>query len=191
MSNENVVKKFFEIKEFLEDTIVLENNSLHAVLDITPILLNKGSLKHLETLTTSYKNFLDGMDFNLEIVIRTLNDNIEDKLRLLRERTIFKLKQEKKFSHVKEFRDFMDWLDTYTAKKCKMLKKRYVAVSVHTDDKNISLSDLRARLDAKVNQVVSSFGNFGLKDIVRLDDIHLKNLFMSYIYDNLYINEDY
>lgn len=77
---------FLEITEIKEDVVVLKNGSLRAVLGISSINFDLKSTSEQEAIISQYQNFLNSVDFPIQIVITSRKLNIENYLGFLTEK---------------------------------------------------------------------------------------------------------
>jgi len=79
-------QKFLEIAEIKEDVVVLKNGSLRAVLEISSINFDLKSTAEQEAIITQYQNFLNSVDFPMQILITSRKLNIESYLDFLNDK---------------------------------------------------------------------------------------------------------
>ena len=76
----SATQKFLDISEVREDTIVLKNTSLRAVLAVSAINYDLKSTDEQEAIISQYQNFLNSLDFPVQILISSRKINIDDYL---------------------------------------------------------------------------------------------------------------
>ena len=74
------LKSFVEVKKIEDETIYLQGGGLRAVLEVTPINFNILSEQEQKAVINAYKDFLNSLDFTVQIVMRTTSLNIDDYL---------------------------------------------------------------------------------------------------------------
>jgi len=96
---------FVGVKRIESNVMFLDNNSLRAVLEVTPINFSILSASEQKAIISGYKDFLNSLDFPVQIVVRTVSLNLDDYLFGLR-KNVFELNNrelEKQFESFKEF----------------------------------------------------------------------------------------
>jgi len=78
-------QKYLDVAEIKEDTIVLKNGSLRAVLAVSAINFDLKSTDEQEAIVAQYQNFLNSVDFPLQILINSRKLNMENYLKFLTE----------------------------------------------------------------------------------------------------------
>ncbi|OGM89706.1 hypothetical protein A3J77_01780 [Candidatus Wolfebacteria bacterium RBG_13_41_7] len=79
-------QQFVEIKDIRGDAVVLKNGSLRRVLMVSGINFELKSEEEQSVIIYAYQNFLNALDFSVQIVIRSRKMNIESYLNKLEER---------------------------------------------------------------------------------------------------------
>ena len=69
-------QKFLDVSEIKEDAIVLKNGSLRAVLAVSAINYDLKSTDEQEAIISQYQNFLNSIDFPIQISITSKKINI-------------------------------------------------------------------------------------------------------------------
>lgn len=101
--------KFVEIKTIENDTICLQNGSLKALIHVQPINFHILSTRQKQAIISAYKDFLNSLDFPIQIVMRTVNLNLDDYLRQLE----IKVRKQKKPPLLTQFHDFESFMRKY------------------------------------------------------------------------------
>jgi hypothetical protein len=76
----SATQKFLDVSEVREDTIVLKNSALRAVLAVSAINYDLKSTDEQEAIISQYQNFLNSLDFPVQILISSRKINIDDYL---------------------------------------------------------------------------------------------------------------
>ncbi len=76
-------QKYVDIKEIKDDVIVLKNGSLRAILLVSSINFDLKSGEEQEAIISQYQNFLNSLDFPIQIVISSRKFNVKPYLNLL------------------------------------------------------------------------------------------------------------
>lgn len=76
-------QKYLDVAEVKEDVVVLKSGALRAVLAVSAINFELKSTEEQEAIVSQYQNFLNSVDFPLQILISSRKINIENYLELL------------------------------------------------------------------------------------------------------------
>ncbi|TRZ64847.1 MAG: hypothetical protein D4Q79_00715 [Spirochaetia bacterium] len=79
-------QQFVDIKDIRGDAVILKNGSLRRVLMVSGINFELKSEEEQSIIIYAYQNFLNTLDFSVQIVIRSRKMNIENYLDKLEER---------------------------------------------------------------------------------------------------------
>ena len=194
-----------DIKEIHESTVVLKNGSLHQVIMIGGTNFSLKSEMEQNLITQAYQNFLNGIDFPLQIVIHSRKINIEKYLEGL------KVYEEKETSpllrnQAEEYREFVRGFvaknpimeKTFLAvvpffpltvpttesvsalgKYLPFLKKNKEAEEKARAETEAHFKENLAQLKQRVNQTVEGLFSIGLEAAV-LNDEQLVELFYNF-----------
>lgn len=105
----SATQQFLDVAEVKENVIVLKNGSLRLVLTVSAINFELKSSEEQEAIVSQYQNFLNSLDFPLQILISSRKLNIEKYLD-------FVTKQEKKQPNdllrlqISEYKNFIQQL---------------------------------------------------------------------------------
>lgn len=80
------IQKHMEIKEIRDDVVVLKNGGLRAVLMTTSLNFDLRSVEEQDALIYQYQNFLNSLDFSIQIMIASRKFNIEPYVETLRQK---------------------------------------------------------------------------------------------------------
>lgn len=119
-------QRFLPIAEIHNDTVILKNGGLRAVLQTSSINFNLKSEEEQNSLIYGYQNFLNSLEFPVQILIRSKKLDIDDYLANLEET---KSKQENPLlkEQTAEYQEYIEKLVEYADI---MEKKFYVIVPV-------------------------------------------------------------
>ncbi len=81
----SATQQFLDVAEVKEDVIVLKNGSLRSVLAVSSINFELKSTDEQEAIINQYQNFLNSVDFPLQILISSRKLNMENYLNFLTE----------------------------------------------------------------------------------------------------------
>jgi hypothetical protein len=177
-------QRFLPIAEIHNDTVVLKNGGLRAVLQTTSINFNLKSEEEQNALIYGYQSFLNSLEFPIQILVRSKKLDIDDYLSHLQE---MKEKQENPLlkEQTAEYQEYIEKLVEYADI---MEKKFYVVVPVDAptgtkigfidrflshifpDDsvsklrtRQKSFVDLRKKLTQRVNQVEQALMSLNIR----------------------------
>jgi len=106
-------QSFLDISEIKEDTIVLKNGSFRAVLAISAINYDLKSTDEQEAIISQYQNFLNSLDFPLQILITSRKINMGNYLDFLEKKGKVQNNELLKFQ-ITEYRSFIKQLISVT-----------------------------------------------------------------------------
>lgn len=78
-------QKYVDVEEIKDGIVVLKNGSLRAVLMVSSINFDLKSTEEQDAIVAQYQNFLNSLDFPIEIVVNSRKLNIEPYLDTLKE----------------------------------------------------------------------------------------------------------
>ena len=84
--------KFLEINRIENDMVYLNNGSLKSLIHVQPINFHILSMRQKQAIIAAYKDFLNSLDFPIQIVMRTVSLNLR---RLLKQLELKVRKQKK------------------------------------------------------------------------------------------------
>lgn len=85
MSKPPATKKYLDIAEIREDTVIMKDGTLRAVLLASSINFALKSEEEQNAIISNYVGFLNSLDFSIQIVIQSRRLNIEKYLNKLKE----------------------------------------------------------------------------------------------------------
>ena len=182
------------IKRIKDNSFVMEDDSVHVILDVEPIdffSMNQGKQNNI---ISQYNDFLKSLNFDIEIVVRTLNEDAERRAELLLSQVEFNIKKKKSERLMNKFETFSGQFAKTIKKECVLTRKCYIVINfnLHKGDMSgdyywkLALEMLKSR----VSHVKKNLSSIGLKS-ERLNDSQLANLFESYLYDFFYYGGEY
>ena len=172
------------IAEITNDTIILKNGAVRAVLDASSINFSLKSEQEQTGIIQAYQSFLNTLDFPLQIVVQSKKLDLDNYLADLKERGKKQknpLLQEQTFQYVDyierllEYADIMDKnfyivvpFETVTSNKVSMFTKFLQRMKLKQTDSDFAkrkkqFGDLKKSLDHRVSTVVAGLENCGLK----------------------------
>lgn len=85
-SSSTSTQNFLDISEIKDNVVVLKNGSLRSVLAVSAINYDLKSTDEQEAVITQYQNFLNSLDFPLQILINSRKINVNTYLDFIKER---------------------------------------------------------------------------------------------------------
>lgn len=85
-SSGSSTQKYLDIAEIKEDVIVLKNGSLRTVLAVSAINFELKASDEQDAIVSQYQDFLNSLDFPVQILISSRKLNIEDYLSFISEK---------------------------------------------------------------------------------------------------------
>jgi len=174
-----------KVREIKNSVYILENGGLRAVLRINGINLSLLSEEEQNIAINQFKNFLDGLDFPVEILVLSRLENINNYLKILH----LRLEEEKDPLLKFQLEEYISFLEDYLQNH-KIMKKIFYVI-VPYDPLEVSLGPLAKmrkqkeieeteevqfeQLETRINYVIDSLTNIGLTS-QRLNDLELIEL---------------
>ena len=132
------LKNFVGIKQ-IDDCVLLDDNSLVAVLEILPIDFDKFSKKKQDDVLKEYREWVRGLDYPVQVVVRNTNVDLSKQVDLILENTEREIKKREDMREMlKLFDGFKEWLLKYIAKEKKIYRLYYLVIPL-IDFKEVSL----------------------------------------------------
>lgn len=122
---------FLEISEIKNDTVYLQNGSLKALIQVQPINFHILSVRQKQAIIAAYKDFLNSLDFPVQIVMRTVSLNLDDYLKQLE----LKVRKQKKPHLLTQFIDFEAFMRKYIEENSVKNRLFYIVIP-YTSSKN-------------------------------------------------------
>jgi len=187
-----------KVQEIKNDAYILENGGLRAVLEVTGINFSLLSEKEKWIIINQFKNFIDGLDFPLEILALSRLENINDYLKILH----LRLEEEKDPLIKFQLEEYTSFLEDYLENHKIMKKVFYVIVPYDPLEADLGpLTKIKKtskpeendktkfeQLEIRVNYVIDSLFNLGLS-AQRLSELQLIELLFETYNPNLRWNQ--
>ena len=177
---------FLEAKRIYNDCVYLKNGSVKAIVHIQPINFHILSKKQQGAIISAYKDFLNSLDFPIQIVMRTVNLSIDEYLQKL-EFKVMQKKNEKLLSQFNEFKDFMlSYIEENT------IKNRLFYIIIPSEQgKPFQKNDLaEQQLNIRTKLCQEKLHNCNLIT-KRLNTNELTSLLSTYFEGFIEVNNDY
>jgi len=183
-----------KVQDIKNSTYILDNGGLRAVLEVSGINLSLLSEQEQEITISQFKKLLDGLDFNIEIVVLSRLENINEYLKILH----LRLEDEKDPLIKFQLEEYVSFLEDYLANHQIMKKIFYVIVPYDPLEAGLGpLAKIKKpagleeteemkfeQLETRVAYVVDSLANLGLQ-VIRLSDLELITLLFEVYNPNL------
>ncbi len=102
-------QRYLDIAEVKEDIIIMKDGTIRAVLLVSSINFSLKSVDEQNAIVQAYMQFLNGLDFPIQIVIQSRRMNIDDYLRKLGEAEKGQANELLR-RQISDYRDFVKWL---------------------------------------------------------------------------------
>ena len=189
-------QKFVEIEDIRNGAVILKNGSLRTVLMVSGINFELKSEEEQNIIAYSYQNFLNTLDFSVQIVIHSRKLNIENYLNKLAERQTTETNELLK----NQISEYIEFIRSFVELNAVMAKTFFVVVPydpivIPSGGKKIleffkfgsktkisaleeSLEQKITQLNQRTEQVINSLTQVGLR-VVALEDKELIELFYN------------
>jgi len=175
---------YLKISEIRDDTLVLKNGGVRAILAVNSINFNLKSEDEQNAIIYSYQGFVNTIEFPIQIVIRSKKLDIDDyldKLRKIGEKQTNPLLQRQTFEYVEyiaklvEYADIMQKeffvivpYDPYRAQKVNMIQKFLQNIQAKEGYESVKrrhdeFESLKKSLNQRVSTAKVGLENCGLK----------------------------
>ncbi|MFA4954163.1 MAG: hypothetical protein WC641_02545 [Patescibacteria group bacterium] len=199
-------QRYLDIAEIKEDVIVMKDGTIRAVLLVSSINFALKSVDEQNAIVQAYMQFLNSLDFPIQIVIQSRRMNIDEYLRKLGESQKSQT-NELLQRQIADYRDFVKWL----VETGDIMQKKFFLVvpldpladkqkgffarlsEIMTPAASIHLSEEKFRknkdsLMLRVNSVTGGLQAMSLKGVM-LDTQSLIELFYTVYNPELFENE--
>lgn len=188
------LKNVLGIKMIGEDYFVMQDNSFWIALEVQPIDLLEMKQDRKMKILNGFQSFLESLPFNIEIAVRTCNDNIESRLNLLFSKASYNIKQNKDDKLLHDFENFFDKFSKFCRLNCPITRKLYIILPYNLPKMYLKPAQIQTYLKILKEReefVVNKLTSIGLKNVSRLDKKKLESLFRSYTEDYVLVNGEY
>jgi len=118
------VNNFLDVKKIGDDTVFLKDNSEKAIVQVQPINFHILSQRQQQAIISAYNDFLNSLDFPIQIVMRTVNLSLEEYLNQLE----IKVMQQKKQKLKTQFNEFQEFIRNYIEEHAVKNRLFYIVV---------------------------------------------------------------
>ena len=179
--NKQTLNRFVKIQDVKNDVVILKDKII-AVLAVTPYDFTMFSDKGKIATISSYRNFLNAINFPIQIVMRTGKVNLRDYFASAKER-IAKNQDRKAMEEMDKFEGFVE---KYISTKG-VSDRLFYLIILQEGGKS---EEQFKKLEYKVEVCVEKLGKCGLK-CRRLEDSSLITLYSSYLGGYVEVGADY
>ncbi len=102
-------QRFLDIAEIREDAVVLKDGTLRAVIMVSSVNFALKSVDEQQAMIQSYMQFLNGLEYPIQIVIQSRKMNIDSYIQSLNEQEA-KMTNELLRAQIKDYRSFINEL---------------------------------------------------------------------------------
>ncbi|OGI83963.1 hypothetical protein A2997_00070 [Candidatus Nomurabacteria bacterium RIFCSPLOWO2_01_FULL_36_10b] len=127
MANETHSQNFVAIKEIRDGVVILKSGALRGVLLVTAMNLALKSSEEQEAVIYQFQNFLNSIDFSIEIVVQSRRMDIRPYLQMLDERL---LQQKEELMRV-QTKMYIEYI-RYFSEEVDIMKKYFFVVVPYT-----------------------------------------------------------
>lgn len=186
-----------QVKDIRNGVYVMEDDSLVGVIEFPGVNFSLASAKEQELLITNFKQFLDGLDFPVQILIISRYANIDRYLNLLQERLKAQMEPLMKF----QLEEYINFLKEYVSTHHVMQKIFYLVVPYQTPEKEVGFKlplsqkktnqeteDFDQKLEQlriRISYVLQALAGLGVEPKI-LDDRELLILLFELLNPSLY-----
>jgi len=181
-----LMDKFIEVKKIDSDTITLNNGQQKAIIQVQPINFHILSTRQQQAIIGKYKDFLNSLDFPIQIIMRTVNLSLDDYFLEL-ELKVKKSKNQKLFT---QFQDFKEFMTKYIEENGVQNRLFYIAIPAEKTNKFQQNQDIATGLDNRVRICQEKLRECNLVT-KRLSTNELVSLLSSYFEGFVETNNDY
>lgn len=190
-------QQYLDIAEIKENTIVMRDGSLRAVLVVSSLNFSLKSVDEQNALISSYQNFLNSLEFAIEILMQSRKLDIHsylDKLRsVMQQQTneLLRLQTQEYIEYISKLIEFASIMNktfyvtiplTTGATKTGLMEKftNLLSPGREISGKSRGFENAHEELAKRVNQVSSSLASLGLKTISLNTEELIELMYNSY-----------
>lgn len=105
-SSGSSTQRYVDVEEIRDGALVLKSGALRAVLLVSSINFDLKSSEEQDAIISQYQNFLNSLDFPVQVVIQSRRFNIDPYIELLREKEVQQPNELLRFQ-MKEYQSFI------------------------------------------------------------------------------------
>ncbi len=184
-------KNFVEIKAIKDDMLRLKNGEARSIVQVFPINFAIKSETEQEAIIMGYQSFLNSLTFPIQILMRTVNLNIDNYMDNLDKTTGKTIQRTGNESLRYLFNDYKHFMDKFIAENAIQDRMFYVVVPVKTNVKGKDMEEqLLSERDIATNLITKKLSEIGLKTRV-LSTQQLTSLMASFFEGYIEVENDY
>ncbi len=157
--------KFLGIKEIKDNKIILNNKDELAILKVEPINFTIRNEREKEAVIQQFQKFLNSIDFNVQVVMNTVEIKLDDYLKNIK-------LNNKKFES--QFENYKKHLNSILSQNMVRNRNFYLVIK----------KDIQTDLSIQVNICIEKLNNIGLR-VKELEDKELEQLLISFFSNNI------
>ena len=193
------VQKFVEVKEIRDNVVILKDNSLKAICICSSINFELLSTDEQEAITVRFQEFLNSLDFSVQIIVASRHFEVDDYLDQIRE---LEKKQTNELLRV-QTSEYINFVKSFVEFANIMTKSFYVVVPFRVVEsreqgfvdriKNLVMAQkpqketfkpekfnqYKSQLEQRINLIISGLQGLGIK-AVPLNNEQLTELFYEF-----------
>lgn len=120
---------FMEVKEIKDNAIFLKDGSIKAIIQVIPFNFSMLSIQEQQAIINAYKQFLNSLDFPIQIVMRTINLSLNEYLLVLEK----KVHATKKTSLLNQFDSFKKFIQKFINEKKIKNRLFYIIIPIENN----------------------------------------------------------
>lgn len=132
------IKSFVDVAKIEFETIFLKSGGLRAIVQVQPLNFGMLSSQEQEAIIKAYKDFLNSLDFSVQIVMRTVNLSLDNYLLNLEE----KAKQSKNERLLEQFVSFKEFVKQFIHDNAVKNRLFYLVIPYSAANNTNPLKDL-------------------------------------------------
>ncbi len=184
-------KNFVEVREVKDDMVFMKNGTARAVVQVMPLNFGIKSEAEKEAIIENYQAFLNSLTFPVQVLMRTVNLNLDDYMECLQEsvdKTVEKKGNKELLPLFKDYRDFMEKFIRENAIQDRLF---YIIVPIQPMGKDKeSIARMGKEMDIRTNLVKEKLSTIGLKTR-QLNTNQLVSLLASFFEGYIEVENDY
>ncbi|MBN2111663.1 DUF4351 domain-containing protein [Candidatus Woesearchaeota archaeon] len=197
MALKNGFRKFANVSEIKNDAVLLRDNTLIAVLEVSPIDFDRMPETKKKAVMKKYREWIESLSYPVQVVVRNVNIDIESRAKILKNKIEHLIKQKIEYMDLlKLFKEFEAWFDKYISAN-KSERRIYYLIVPYIGINKSSLFDKVRKAKAKekqdlvitllnkrVDECARKLEETGVRTY-RLTTKQLENLYESYFMINI------
>jgi hypothetical protein len=172
--------QLIEIKNIANKTILLQDNTLLGIIQVTPTNFTIKSAQDKKAIILRYQRFLNSLDFPIQILVRTVNANLDNYINHLKWSVKKRVEKKKNQGLENLFKDYVKFIEKYISENAVKNKVFYVIIHGGKIRKNEQENQqTRLELDNRIIMCRNNLSACGLETF-QLNTDELINLITSF-----------